>query len=818
MSSNRVSAKKCGVVPTAGSAASKRSGKRGGGRTSSSQSSRSMSDVSEGTLKSSSRSGYNLVVVESPTKAKTIERYLGTGFKVIASLGHVRDLPKKDLGVDVDKNFEPKYEVIPKSKKVVGQLKKAASTAEAVYLATDYDREGEAIAWHVLQAANIEPAKAKRVTFTEITRSAIEEAFKHPRDIDSALVDAQQARRVLDRLVGYKLSPFLWTKIRRNLSAGRVQSVALRLIVDREREIQNFQPREYWTVEARLSRVDDPQGGVFSAQLHKVRGKKPALETEEQATKHAEALRNASYRVEEVRKKQVRRNPPPPFTTSTLQQEASRKLGFTGSKTMLVAQQLYEGVELGSEGQVGLITYMRTDSVQLSKEAVDSIVSTVESRFGKEYLPQKPHTYKTKSRGAQEAHEAIRPTYADKYPDSVRAYLTDDQFKLYRLIWQRTIASQMKEALFDQTSVDISATGGYLLRATGQVRVFDGFMRVYTEGTDEGEGEEGTGALPDLQEGENLLLVEVVPEQHFTQPPPRYTDASLIKALEENGIGRPSTYAPTISTLLERGYVRRENKKLVPEETGFVVVDFLVEHFPDIVDVGFTARMEEDLDEIASRKRQWVPVIRDFYEEFARHLEKKDHEVQPHLEEADETCQVCGSKMVVRLGRYGRFLSCSRYPECKFSKPLNKPEQPQPTGETCPECKKPLVKRHGRYGDFVGCSGYPECRYIKREDKPTGARCPKCKDGELVERRTRRGKLFFSCSRYPDCEFASWKRPLADLCPKCGGTQFVERNRARCSSCSAEFELTEASDNESDSGRNGEIAGEVEAASSTARV
>jgi DNA topoisomerase-1 len=762
--------------------------------------------------------GFDLVIVESPTKAKTIERYLGSGYKVLASRGHVRDLPKKDLGVDVERNFEPKYEIIPASKKIVGELKKAASSAGAIYLATDYDREGEAIAWHVLEAAKIDPSRARRVTFTEITQSAIQDAFEHPREIDSALVDAQQARRVLDRLVGYKLSPFLWTKVRRNLSAGRVQSVALRLIVDREREIQSFVAKEYWTVEAKLRREAASEDEAFSAQLLKIDGKKVTLETGEEASRHVQALRNASFQVGEVRKKQVRRNPPPPFTTSTLQQEASRKLGFTGSKTMAIAQQLYEGVELGKEGQVGLITYMRTDSVQLSREAQSALVFEIEKRFGKQYLPEKPRTYRTKSRGAQEAHEAIRPTDASRDPESIEAYLSGDQLKLYRLIWQRAIACQMKEALFDQTSVDIEATGGYLLRATGQIRTFDGFMRIYTEGTDDDGGEQGSGYLPELAEGDHLVLLEIEAEQHFTQPPARYTDATLIKALEENGIGRPSTYAPTVSTLLDRGYVRRENKRLIPEETGFVVTDFLIEHFPDIVDVGFTARMEEDLDEIASRKRKWVPVIRDFYEEFERILEKKDKEVERHLEETEEVCDVCGAKMVVRLGRYGRFLSCSRYPECKNSKPLSKSEEPEATGEDCPECGKPLVRRRGRYGAFVGCSGYPDCRFIKKEDKSTGARCPDCGEGELVERRTRKGKLFYSCNRYPDCSFASWKRPLAERCPNCGGTLFVERRNARCSSCSTEVDLPSTSETESDTDAKSETSGKVGARQGAARL
>ncbi len=740
---------------------------------------------------STRKKGESLVVVESPTKAKTIERYLGPGYKVMASYGHVRDLPSRHLGVDTDHDFDPTYEVIPGSKKVVDELKKAAGKAESVYLATDFDREGEAIAWHVLEAAKIDPSRAKRVTFTEITRSAIEEAFRNPREIDHALVDAQQARRILDRLVGYKLSPLLWTKVRRHLSAGRVQSVALRLIVDREREIQNFVSREYWTVDVKLRREKFPQEEAFSARLIEYGGNKIELESEGEAARHADALREATYRVRSVRTREVKRNPPPPFTTSTLQQEASRKLGFSGSRTMAVAQQLYEGVELGEEGQVGLITYMRTDSVHLAREAVEAITSEISRRFGKEYLPEKVRVYKTKARGAQEAHEAIRPTDMRKDPESLRQYLSQDQYRLYRLIWQRSLACQMKEAVFEQTSVDIEASGGYLLRATGQVRRFDGFMRAYVEGKDDEEGEEEGGNLPQLEEGEELALVEVLPEQHFTQPPPRFTDATLIKTLEENGIGRPSTYAPTVAKLLERGYIRREKKKLIPEEAGFVVTDFLVEHFPDIVDVGFTARMEEDLDDIASRKRAWVPVVRDFYEDFQRILEKKEQEVERHLQETDQLCEKCGAKMVVRLGRYGRFLSCSSYPKCKNSKPLAEPEPPPPVGEDCPECGKPLVRKQGRFGAFVGCSGYPECRYIKKENRTTGARCPECNEGELVEKRTRKGRTFYGCSRYPDCGFASWKRPSSLPCPQCGGTVFFERaGSGRCSSCSSEVDLS----------------------------
>lgn len=711
----------------------------------------------------------------------------------MASKGHVRDLPKSDLGVAVDSGFTPSYEVIPSSRKVVADLKKAAALAGSVYLATDFDREGEAIAWHVTQAIGMEPQQAERVTFTEITEQAIKEAFRHPRRIDMSLVNAQQARRVLDRLVGYKLSPLLWSKIRRNLSAGRVQSAALKLIVDREREIRSFVPREYWTIEARLlptrlegeAEGDDKShpAGSFVASLLKHKGKKLEIADQRSAERHRSALSKASFVVQEVRTKDVKRNPPPPFTTSTLQQEASRKLGFSGQRTMAIAQQLYEGVEVGAEGRIGLITYMRTDSVHVAKEAQEAIREEVRRRFGPEYCVEKPRTYRTKSKGAQEAHEAIRPTYVSKDPESLKPYLSPEQYKLYKLIWQRAVATQMREARFRQSSVDVSASGGYLLRATGQVRLFDGYMRVYVEGSDDEQDQ--LAELPVLEPNEPLRLLDLTASQHFTQPPPRYTDASLIKTLEEHGIGRPSTYAPTISTLLERGYVVRENKKLVPLDAGIVVTEFLEEHFPHIVDVGFTSQMEEDLDEIASGKTDWVPVVRDFYDEFARILEKKEKEVSSHLETTEEVCERCGAPMVVRLGRYGRFLSCSKYPECKNARPLAKPESPEPVGESCPECGRDLVRRRSRFGEFIGCSGYPECRYVKRESQTTGARCPECGGGELVAKRTKRGRLFYGCNRYPECRFATWNRPLGDPCPSCGGTILAERSGARCSSCGA---------------------------------
>ena len=643
-----------------------------------------------------------LVVVESPTKAKTLERYLGPDYTVRASFGHIRDLPKSKLGVDTEREFEPEYVVPEDSEKHVRALRAALKKADDLVLATDFDREGEAIAYHVAEVLKIDPAAAKRVTFTEITRDAILEAFQSPRAIDLRLVEAQQARRILDRLVGYRLSPVLWKKVRPGLSAGRVQSVALRLIVDRNREIAAFVPVEYWSVDVRLTPEGDE--APFSARLIEIPQGKLAtspdkkgitLSAEADAALHADRLREAAYRVREVREKEVKRNPAPPFTTSTLQQEAARKLGFGARRTMRLAQQLYEGIELHGEGQVGLITYMRTDSTTIAESALREIAEVVRTEFGAAYALKQPRRYKTKQRGAQEAHEAIRPTSAMRTPDRVAGALDKGQLALYRLIWQRTVASQMAEARFDQVSIDIeAATGddGYLLRATGQTLTFDGFRRVYFEGRDDAADEDAESALPRLTAEQVLRLLEVLPEQHFTQPPPRFTEASLVKTLEELGIGRPSTYASIISTLQDRGYVRLEERRFFPADVGEVVTDLLKEFFPDVVDVNFTAKMEEDLDEIAEGKLRWVQVLDEFYGPFERLLEKNEGEIQRFEEVLDETCPLCPQEgrtpgqLVIKLGRYGKFIGCSNWPDCSYIRNLDGQERKEPEvlEETCP--------------------------------------------------------------------------------------------------------------------------------------
>ena len=747
-----------------------------------------------------------LVIVESPTKAKTLERYLGGDFTVTASRGHVRDLPRKTMGVEPEEDFRPDYEVPEEKAETVGQLRRAFGRAGALWLATDFDREGEAIAWHVAEAIGADPRQANRVTFTEITKDAVQRAFREPRKIDFDLVNAQQARRILDRIVGYKLSPLLWAGLRRrDLSAGRVQSVALRLIVDREREIDAFTPQEYWSVEARLT--PDGDEATFVARLIQVGEEKLAaspdkkglvLSTEQDAQTHVSALRDATYTVAEVRQREVKRTPAPPFTTSTLQQEAARKLGFSSRKTMQVAQRLYEGVALPGEGQVGLITYMRTDSVNIADQALTEICELVSDLYGREYALKEPRRYRKKQRGAQEAHEAIRPTSAKRLPDAVEPHLDRDQARLYRLIWQRTVASQMAEARFDQVSVDIAARPVardlpmYVLRATGQTLRFDGFRRVYFEWRDDAPDEDAEANLPALRAEQALRLLELLPEQHFTQPPPRYSEASLVKTLEEYGIGRPSTYAPTISTLLDRGYVRLEEKRFRPEDIGVVVTDALVDHFPDIVDVGFTARLEEELDDIAEGKARWVDVLREFYDPFMEALGRAGDKIEPPEVILPELCPRCpeegreAAHLVEKLGRFGRFVGCGNYPECKYTRPLEGEQQPEPEllDELCPESGHPLMRRVGRFGPFVGCSAYPDCKYIKKEPpKSTGITCPECEQGELVERRGRFGP-FYSCSRYPECSFTSNQKPLPEPCPACQGLQVVARRGARrCISC-----------------------------------
>ena len=703
-----------------------------------------------------------LVVVESPAKAKTIEKYLGGGYTVRASYGHIRDLPKSKLGVDPEHDFLPEYIVPQESERHAKDLRAALRGADDLILATDYDREGEAIAFHVATLLGVEPTQAKRATFTEITRDAIIEAIAHPRGIDMQLVDAQQARRVLDRLVGYKISPILWRRVRPGLSAGRVQSVALRLIVEREREIEAFNPVEYWSVDVQLT---PEQEQPFLARLTEIpHGKLAAgpdkkgilLASEPDAAEHVERLRRASYKVLGVERKERKRSPSPPFTTSTLQQEAARKLGFSARKTMTLAQRLYEGITLPGEGAVGLITYMRTDSVTIADTALREIAELVKSEYGKQYSLAEARRYKSRSRNAQEAHEAIRPTSAMRTPARVSSSLERDQLRLYTLIWQRTIATQMADALFNQVGVDIQAQPPeeaglqltYKLRATGQTLVFDGFIRIYKEGRDEGPDEDEEATLPALQPDEALRMLAVLPEQHFTQPPPRYSEALLVKTLEELGIGRPSTYASIISTIQDRGYVRLEQRRFYPEDVGIVVTDKLIEHFPEVVDVNFTAHLEEELDEIAEGQIGWTQVLHEFNGPFERALEKAEHAFERFEEELDEPCPLCPTegrepgRLQVKLGRYGKFIGCTNYPECRYLRNMDGSERAEPEllDEACPECGRQLQSRVGKFGPFVGCSGYPECRYIKKDPpKSTGVQCPECKQGELVEKRTRFG-------------------------------------------------------------------------------
>jgi DNA topoisomerase I len=744
----------------------------------------------------------NLVVVESPAKARTIERYLGPGYTVLASYGHVRDLPenpgKNQLGVDVDNDFAPQYVVNEDRRKQLASIEKAARSADAVYLATDLDREGEAIAWHVAEAAGVPADKARRVTFSEITADAIRDAFAHPRMIDHNLVDAQQTRRIMDRLVGYTLSPLLWRKVRAGLSAGRVQSVAVRLVVDRERAIRAFVAREYWTLEALLA---TGAGETFTAEVVRLGG--AALEVGEggAAQQHVEALTGRQATVSSVGSRRSKRNPAPPFTTSTLQQEASRRLGFNPRRTMRAAQSLYEGVDAG-DGPVGLITYMRTDSTQMARMAMDEAKRVIGQRYGVPYVVPAGRVYKSKAKGAQEAHEAIRPTSFTRDPDSLAGQLAADELKLYRLIWQRALASQMAAKELETTTVELSA-GDYELRASATRTLFDGFAAVYTEGSDDEAADEVERRLPALAEGDVLDVREVTPSQHFTQPPPRYTEASLIKALEEHGIGRPSTYAATISTIIDRGYVSVVERRLRPEPVGEVVTDLLVEHFGEFVDLEFTARMEEELDEIARGERKWVPLLRDFYGPFSELVKEKRSELRRRdftTEASDEVCSE-GHPMVIRLGRNGRFLACSLYPEHKETRPLPGDEQEAPqvegAGEPCPECGAgTLVAKRGRFGPFAGCSRYPECNYIRKSGPPPPppltfeVTCPKCGEGHLVARRARRtGSVFWGCSRYPKCDFTSSREPVGALHDADDGPVAREGDGAICLRCGAAIEI-----------------------------
>lgn len=743
-----------------------------------------------------------LVIVESPTKAKTISKFLGKGFSVKSSYGHVRDLPQKEMGIDIENDFSPNYVIPSKSLARVSELKKLAQKAEKVILATDEDREGEAISWHLLEALDLKKEKIQRIAFHEITKNAIEKALDNPRDIDENLVDAQQARRILDRLVGYELSPFLWKKIRRGLSAGRVQSVALRLIVEKEREIKSFKPEEYWNIIAKLEKAKpEKEPSSFEARISKEDGKalgKMGIKNKEQADKIVSFLEKATYSVLSVIKKEIQKNPLPPYTTSTLQQDANSKLGYSAKQTMAIAQQLYEGINLGGSGLVGLITYMRTDSLNLSMESLIVSRKFIEKKFGKEYALLSPRFFKNKSKGAQEAHEAIRPTFPEKNPESIKEYLDSRQYRLYTLIWQRMIASQMTSAVLNSVTINVSAIQkdsqkNYELRANGSTVKFDGYLKIYGDKMPVSEN-----ILPKMKEEEKLDLKNLNSEQKFTTPPSRYSEATLVKALEENGIGRPSTYAPTISTIIERKYVEKdENRKLFPLEIGFLVCDVLVEHFKDIVDYKFTAKMEEDLDEIASGKKEWVPVIRSFYVPFHKNLKEKNKEVKKESfqEKLDRNCPECGGDLIVKFGRFGKFIACSNYPNCRFTektedeKEIEKKIESENGKKLCELCGAPMAVKRGKYGTFLGCSNYPNCKNIEKIENKTGAKCPKCKIGEIVERKSKRGRSFYGCNTYPKCDFALWNKPTGETCLKCQSLLvFAVKNKIKCSNKECDFE------------------------------
>ncbi len=723
----------------------------------------------------------NLVIVESPAKAKTIKKYLGKDFTVLASYGHVRDLLPKEGAVDTEHDFAMKYQPIEKNEKHFDAIAKAMKSADALFLATDPDREGEAISWHLCELLKekklLNKKVVKRVVFHEITKRAIQEAVEHPRDISMELINAQQARRALDYLVGFNLSPLLWKKIRPGLSAGRVQSPALRMIVERELEIEKFVSQEYWTIEADLAMGKE----AFDAKLHTFLGKKltqfsvtTADEAKEIETQLLLATRG-KVAVANVEKKQRKRNPAPPFTTSTLQQEASRKLSFTAQKTMRVAQQLYEGIDIGGTA-VGLITYMRTDSVNLAQEAVDEIRALISERYGKNNVPAKPNVYKTKSKNAQEAHEAIRPTVAAQTPESVKEHLSADQQKLYELIWKRTVACQMVHATLDTVSVDLAAGEGNLFRATGSTVVDPGFMMVYQEGVDDSKAEEDERLLPVLAVGDRVDLVKVRPEQHFTEPPPRYSEASLVKALEEYGIGRPSTYAAIISTLQAREYVNLEKRRFIPTDVGRIVNKFLTGYFTQYVDYDFTAKLEDELDAISRGEEEWVPLLKFFWKPFKKLVDDVEQNVARKdvtQEATDEVCPKCGKPLTIRLGRRGRFIGCSGFPDCDYTRSLGEDKEPEAPetieGRVCPQCSSQLIVRQGRYGKFIGCSNYPTCKFIEPLEKPadTGVQCPECKQGTLLKRKSRYGKIFYSCSTYPECKYAVWNEPVNEPCPQC---------------------------------------------------
>ncbi|MFQ5646328.1 MAG: type I DNA topoisomerase [bacterium] len=785
--------------------------------------------------------GKSLIIVESPTKVKTIGKFLGSDYIIKASVGHIKDLPTSRLGVDVTQDFKPEYVTIKGKTKVIKEIKQAAEKADAIYLAPDPDREGEAIAWHLAEILKKEHQhKIYRLLFNEITRNGVQEALKHPRELNLHLAQAQQTRRILDRLVGYKISPLLWKKLKKGLSAGRVQSVALRMICDRQKEIQDFVKEEYWSITAHLEADEPPR---FKAKLQEVSGKKAEIKNEEGSEKVLSQLAGQTYLVKKVTRKKTQRRPAAPFITSTLQQEAARKLNYSSKKTMMLAQKLYEGIDIGDQGQIGLITYMRTDSFRVSQDFAKEAREFIKKTYGQEYVPSKPPVYKRKKGIQQDAHEAVRPTSLGRNPDSLKAVLGNDLYRLYRLIWNRFIASQMKPAVLDTTAVDISA-GVCLFRANGSIVTFPGFMSVYIEGTDD-QKENGNDAkegniLPPMQEGDQLRLEQLEPRQHFTQPPPYYTEATLIKSLEENGIGRPSTYATIVSTILAREYVRKEEKKLMSTSLGTMVTILLTESFPDIVNPEFTARMETSLDDIGENKENWVDSLHAFYSPFARDLEKaadnmrnikqestptdltcpkcslklvikwgsknqylccqtypecpfsadleRDESNNPVIGSAntsDIQCEKCGKEMVIKEGRYGKFLACSGFPKCKNTKEYRTSDsgdielqKPAETDEVCDKCQSPMVIKNGRYGPFLACSAYPKCKNLKPIS--IGVDCPDdgC-NGYLTEKRGRSGKVFYSCSNYPDCKYSSWDKPVNSPCPDCGDKLLFEKKATK---------------------------------------
>ncbi len=717
-----------------------------------------------------------LIIVESPTKVRTIKKIVGKDFEVAASVGHIKDLPKSRLGVKIENGFEPEYVTIKGKREVINKLKAAAKKAAEIYLGPDPDREGEAIAWHIAEELKGLKKPIRRLLLYELTEKGIKEALARPSELDPLKFESQKARRILDRLVGYNLSPLLWEKVKRGLSAGRVQSVALRLICEREREREAFEPEEYWTIEV----VFETQAGPLVAKLKRYQGRPVKPKTEKEAKALVAALKKASFSITKVERKEIRRKPPAPFITSTLQQEAWRRLRFSAKKTMLLAQRLYEGVELGEEGAVGLITYMRTDSVRVASEAVEEARAFVAETFGQEFLPPKPHVYKSR-KTAQEAHEAIRPTSLQRTPEKLKAYLSKDELALYDLIFRRFVASQMVEARFERTEVHI-AGGEFELLASGTVLVHPGFLVLYRQ------EEEAEKSLPPVKEGEGLRLLEIKPEQHFTQPPPRYTEASLIRTLEEKGIGRPSTYAQIVSTIKERGYVETEKGYLKPTELGLLVNDLLVAHFPHLIETGFTARLEEALDEIEEGKRQRVELLKDFYQTFEDVLNKAREEMASLKAGVPSgiKCPACGEEMIIRVGKAGAFLACSRYPECKETRDyvrdekgsIKVVEKNRQTGEVCEKCGRPMVVKRGRFGEFLACSGYPECRNTK--PLSTGIPCPKegC-PGQLLKRRARTGKIYYRCSKAPECDFILWQEPLKEECPACGAPFLIRKKERR---------------------------------------